>query len=400
MTPAPGLTVDGQAAVELARRLVRVRSVGGPGGSEAAAAELAAEAMRGFGWAPELVEVAPGRPNLIATLVGGAGPGPTLALEGHLDVVTEGDPEEWSVDPFGGEIRDGRLYGRGAADMKAGVAAMIHGARALELAGPFPGALRLLVLADEEGMMLGAKHAVASGALSGVSGVIVCEPEGGEICPTSKGALRLLFELRGKMAHGAMPDRGHSPIPAAAELVAEIARVQDRLQADPGRHPSLGLPYLTPTVVMAGSLEQMNVSPSSATLAVDVRTVPGVDHPGLIRALEDAGQSLGARFGVQVGLLVLDDRPPVETPAQDPLLLALARAHAEVWGRPAALGGVPGTTDGTIITRDAGVPSVVYGPGGKWIAHQADEFVEVEEIPRYARVYARAAQLFLGGGGG
>ena len=397
MTQSPIPPVDAKAVVELARELIRIPSVAGREGGERAAAELVAITMSGFGWSPHLTEVAPGRTNVVATVDGGGGPGPTLALEGHLDVVTEGDRTAWTVDPFGAEIRDGRLYGRGAADMKAGVAAMLHGARALQRSGSFPGRLRLLALCDEEGMMLGAKRAVADGHLEGVSGVIICEPEGGEICPSSKGALRLRFDLAGRMAHGAMPELGRSPIPVASSLIQELAEVQAALQADPGAHPTLGMAYLTPTVVVAGSLDQMNVTPARAALAVDVRTIPGVDHARLLEDLRSRCARLGRTHEVAIELTVIDDRPPVEIGAEEPLVLALGRAHSELWGHSAPLGGVPGTTDGTIITRDTGIPTVVYGPGGKWIAHQADEFVEVEEIPRYADTYARAAQIFLSG---
>jgi succinyl-diaminopimelate desuccinylase len=389
--------VDSEAVVELARALIRIPSVAGRDGGERAAAELVARTMSSFGWRPQLTEVSPGRANVVTTVEGGGGPGPTLALEGHLDVVTEGDRSAWTVDPFGAEVRDGRLYGRGAADMKAGVAAMLHGARALQRGGPFPGRLRLLALCDEEGMMLGAKRAVADGHLDGVSGAIICEPEGGEICPSAKGALRLRFDLAGRMAHGAMPELGRSPIPVASLLVQELATVQVDLQRDPGPHPTLGLPYLTPTVLVAGSLDQMNVSPGRAALAVDVRTIPGVDHSRLLDDLRHRCDRLGRANEVTIELTVIDDRPPVEIGAEEPLVVALQRAHSELWGRSAALGGVPGTTDGTIIARDTGIPTVVYGPGGKWIAHQADEFVEVEEIPRYADTYARAAQIFLWG---
>ncbi|MGH9067323.1 MAG: M20 family metallopeptidase [Acidimicrobiales bacterium] len=401
MTPAQ-IPVDAEAVVELARALVRIRSVhqaeGDPGEAEVAA--LVARTMRQFGWGAELTESAPGRPNVVATVVGGGGPGPVLGFEGHLDVVTEGDLGQWTVDPYAGLVREGRLYGRGAADMKAGLAAMLYGARALQLAGPFPGVLRLLVMSDEEGMMLGAKRAVADGALKGVAGVIVCEPEGGEICPTSKGAIRIRIDLTGKMAHGAMPHQGANPIPAMAEMVAEVRRLQEQLQSEVGEHPLLGWTYLTPTVALAGDQEQINVSPASATLALDIRTTPGVEHQRLIGELGAACSRVARDAGVSADLVVLDDRPPVDTPVGHPVVTSLAAAHAEVTGEAARFGGVPGTTDGTIFTRDAGVPTVVYGPGGKWIAHQADEYVEVAEIPRYARVYARAAQLFLGGQGG
>ncbi|MDA8300290.1 MAG: M20/M25/M40 family metallo-hydrolase [Actinomycetota bacterium] len=392
----PASFVDAEAALALAVELVQARSVfDGAGGCEREAAEVVLKTVRSWGWSPVVDEVAPGRPNVVVTVEGGGGPGPVLAFEGHLDVVTEGDPAAWTVGPFAGEIRGGRLYGRGAADMKSGVAAMLHAVRALQLSGPFPGAVRLLVLVDEEGMMSGAKRAVFSGALADVSAVICCEPEGDEVCPVSKGAVRLRVDLDGQIAHGAMPERGRNPLPVLGRLLGAIEALEARLQRDVPAHPVLGKNYLTPTVVAAGNPEQMNTSPPRASLYLDVRTVPGVDHASLVASVQAEAEALAGAAGLGASVTVLDDRPPVDTPATDPVVTSLLDAHERVTGTRPALGGVPGTTDGTIITRDAGLPTVVYGPGGKWIAHQADESVGVEEVGRYARVYAEAAFAYL-----
>jgi succinyl-diaminopimelate desuccinylase len=387
--------VDEEAVVALTRDLVRMRTVNEDGAREAPAAALVAETMRSFGWEPQVTEVAPGRPNVVAVVEGGGGPGRTLAFEGHTDVVTEGDPDRWSVDPYGGEIRDGRLYGRGSADMKSGVAAMLHGVRALQLAGPFPGRVLVCALVDEEGLMLGAKHFAGTDLARGVDGAIVCEPEEGEICTSAKGAVRIRVDLHGAMAHGAMPQHGRNPLPAAGRLLVALAALQEELQKAHPAHEHLGEVYVTPTVSRAGSLDQINVIPARATVAVDVRTIPGVDHAALVERVRELAAEAGDPDGVASELSVVDDRPCVEIPAGHPLVTALAAAHEDVLGEPARYGGVPGATDGTILTRDAGIPTVVYGPGGKWIAHQADEFVEVEDIVRCAHVYAAAADRFL-----
>ena len=388
--------VDEQGAVKFAADLIRIRSVDEPGrSSEDGATRAVVELMESWGWRPALTEVAPGRSNIIVDVVGGGGPGPVLAFEGHLDVVTEGDVSQWSFDPYGGQEIDGRLYGRGSADMKAGVAAMLFGARAMQLAGPFPGTVRILALVDEEGMMLGAKHAVASGSLDGVAGVIVCEPEGDEVCPVSKGAVRLRVDFIGQMTHGAMPEKGRNPLPALGRFLGELAELQRELQSSHGVHPYLGPTYVTPTVIEAGTAVQMNTIPAMASLYVDVRTVPGVDHDELLARVIAASSAAGARDGVDACVLVIDNRPPVETSSDDPVVTCLLAAHAAVVGERPQLGGVPGTTDGTIFTRDAGVPTVVYGPGGKWIAHQVDEYVDAASIGRYARTYAIAARDFL-----
>ena len=394
--------VDEDAVVALTRALVRARSVHDPaaGTAEQPAAEVVAAAMRAFGWEPVVAEVAPGRPNVIAVLEGRGGPGPTLMFEGHTDVVTEGDRAAWSFDPYGGELRDGRVLGRGSADMKGGLAAMLHGVRALEVAGPFPGRIVVAALVDEEGLMRGAKHFAATwrNLVGGtIDGVVVCEPEAGEVCAVAKGAVRLVLTFTGAMAHGAMPHHGRNPVPVAAQAVTALAAIEARLVARHGRHEHLGPPYLTPTALLAGDTDQINVIPAVATLGIDVRTVPGVDHRALAEAVRDAAEEVAGPAGVAVRLEVVDDRPPVDTPLDHPVVVALAAAHETVTGEPARYGGVPGATDGTILARDAGLATVVYGPGGKWIAHQADEYVEVRDIVTAARVYAETARRFLSG---
>ncbi|MGN9780674.1 M20 family metallopeptidase [Nonomuraea sp. ZG12] len=387
------IEVDARGVVEFTQALVRVPSTNDParGRSEQAAADLVAAKMREWGWAPSVYEAAPGRPNVVAVVEGGGGDGPTLMFEGHTDVVTEGDLSTWTVDPFGGEIRDGRLWGRGSADMKSGLAATLYATRALQLAGPFPGRIKVCALADEEGLMLGAHHFVAEGLGADVDGAIVAEPEAGEICAVAKGALRLRVDLTGKMAHGAMPQHGRNPIQAVGALLTGLRALERDLQERHPAHEHLGEVYVTPTVVRAGTEEQVNVIPATASVFVDVRTVPGLEH----QAVADRVAALAAWDGITAEVSVLVDRPPVDVPVDDPVVAALAAAHRDVTGAEPVYGGVPGSTDGTVLTHWGGIPSVVYGPGGKWIAHQSDEYVEVAEIVQCTRVFAEAARRFL-----
>jgi succinyl-diaminopimelate desuccinylase len=314
-------------------------------------------------------------------------------FEGHTDVVTEGDG--WTVDPFGAEIVDGRLWGRGSADMKGGLAAALLATDALARRGPFPGRIVLAALVDEEGMMTGAKDFVARGRMAGVDGVICCEPEGGEICHVAKGALRLRLDFIGKMAHGAMPFQGRNPNRAAATVIGALADLEAAVQARSGEHPHLGKVWITPTVMRAGEPVQMNVMPAAASVWVDVRTIPAVDHDALIAEVTDVVAAAAGELWVATAIEVLDDRPAVAVAEDDPLVRAVWDAHAAVGPDAPRLGGVPGATDGTILTSRTGTPSVVYGPGGKWIAHQADEFVEIDDLVAHAEVYVEAADRFL-----
>jgi succinyl-diaminopimelate desuccinylase len=391
--------VDVEGLIRLTQELVRIPSVHAPeaGRNEAAAADVVERTMRDFGWDVDVEEVSPGRPNVIGTIEGGL-PGPTLLFEGHTDVVTEGAPERWSFPPFAGDLVEGNIRGRGAADMKGGIAAMLFAVAALVETRPFPGRIVVAALADEEGMMSGVKHFVASGRADTIDAAIVCEPEGGEVCAVQKGALRLQVDAVGTMAHGAMPDQGRNPITALHDVVTFATSEQRRLQTLAGRHPLLGEVWVTPTVFLAGDSRQMNVIPADGRTAFDVRTVPGLDHGELIARFEDEAARLGAVHGVHLSVTVVDDRPPTDTPLDTPLVRSVVEAHERVTGARPPFGGVPGTTDGTILFRDAGLPVVVYGPGGKWIAHQADEYVSVTDLVTCAEVYLIAAELFLRSG--
>ena len=214
-------------------------------------------------------------------------------FEGHTDVVTEGDRRAWSFDPYGAELRDGRIHGRGSADMKGGVAAMIHAVRALELAGPFPGRVVVAALVDEEGLMLGAKHFARTPLAAEVDGVIVCEPEGGEVCAVAKGAIRLRLDLDG--CDGARRDAAARPQPDRGR--ARDPRVRSRRSSCSSRTTSASTSTSATATsrrpcCRAGDLDQINVIPARCSIALDIRTVPGVDHAALDRRRRGVGRAL------------------------------------------------------------------------------------------------------------
>lgn len=381
---------------------VRTPSVYDPdlGTTEEPAARLVRDLLAGWGWSPTWEEAAPGRPNVSATLAGARGAtGRHLIVEGHTDVVTPGDPARWADPPFAATIREGRLYGRGTADMKAGVAAALFAARAIQRAGAdFAGSLILAIVADEEGMMTGIKDFVARGHADRATAALVCEPEGGRVCIAQKGALRLRATARGRMAHGAMPEAGANPIPALARFLAGCADLERDLQAERGPHPHLGKPYLTPTVLAAGQAAQLNVIPAEAVAHLDIRTTPLTPHRPLLARLAALARAIEAQFPDRtIQLDVIEDRPPTDTDPAEPLVAAVVAGHAAEHGTPPPFGGVPGATDGTILWRERGIPIVTYGPGDVTIPHQIDEFVRLAEVHAAARVYVRAILAYLQG---
>jgi len=391
--------LDESGLIDALQSLVRIPSVYDPAVPDGNEREAAAYVMRlldRWGIPYRTREVAPNRPNVVADIAG-TRPGPLLIFEGHTDVVTAGDPAAWSVDPFGGEIREGRLYGRGACDMKGGLAAMLFAAQALRASGrDFAGTIRLAILADEEGLMLGAKAFVADGELDGAAAAIICEPEGDRVCIAQKGAIRLRVTFSGRMAHGAMPEEGANPVAALGRVVSSCLALEQKIQAEHPPHPYLGKFYLTPTVAAAGEREQGNVIPSRAELLLDIRTIPATDHPSIIERVRTTVQTATATIaGVSCVVDVVDDRPATETDPEDAITQAVIAAHRAETGDHPPFGGVPGSTDGTIFWAATGVPLVTYGPGITTLPHQADEFVDLDEVVRYARAYIAAALRFF-----
>lgn len=396
--------VDADYVVRLAQQLVQIRSVYEPerGNTEADAAHFVAEVLRGLGLEPTLQEAAPNRPNVIADWQGSSFNSKkhkTLMFEGHTDVVTEGNAEAWTHPPFAGHIENGKLYGRGSADMKGGIAAAIGALEAVKKVAPdLPGRIRMGIVADEEGLMLGIKHFIEQGWADEVSGAIICEPEENELCLFQKGAMRVSVTFTGVMSHGAMPYAGVNPIKAMSRFIEKVGELEQSEQTRLGEHDYLGLPWFTPTIARAPAEgeAQLNVMPAQAYLTLDIRTVPGQDHDELLGRLETYVKAIEtATPKLSIDLDCFESRPWTETSEDDPLVGALGEAYPLIFETPAKYGGVPGATDGTFLSAWATIPIVTVGPGDRTIPHQRDEFVRTDDLVAAARLYAAAAILYL-----
>jgi succinyl-diaminopimelate desuccinylase len=394
--------IDESELVALTRDLVRIPSVpraGDPAGGEAAVAEHVEQWFRKEGFDVEVQPVAPGRPNVVAAL-GDAGRGPTLLLEGHTDVVTEGDPGAWRFPPFSGELAEGRVWGRGAADMKGGLAAAMIAAAAIRRSGvPLGGRLVVGALVDEEGEMLGARHFCATPIGREVSAAIICEPEDNELCLEQRGVVWARVIIHGRMAHGAMPEAGVNPLAALGALLDESRRLERRLRRLCRRSPYLRPPTVTPTVVQApvSGRPQPNVIPGAALAVLDVRLAPGPDEAGVTAAIEELCRAVAARCpGVRVEWRPVGGvRLATRVDRGERLVRAMVAGVRQATGRRAVFGGVPGSTDGTILRSALGIPIVTCGPGDRLIPHQVDEYVDVAQLVDAARIYVASALNFL-----
>ena len=394
--------IDPDELIALTRDLVRIPSVvrpGDPAATEAAVAGHVERWLHAEGFAVEVHEVAPGRPNVLGVLGDGSA-GPTLLLEGHTDVVTEGNASEWRHAPFGGDLVEGRIYGRGSADMKSGLAAAMVAAAAIRRSGVRLGG-RLVVgaLVDEEGGMIGARHLCTTALGRELSAAIICEPEQNELCLEQRGVVWARVTVRGRMAHGAMPEAGINPITALGALLREAPALERRLRRLCRRSPYLRPPTVTPTVAQAPmqGVPQSNVIPSTAQATLDVRLTPGPDADAVAKEIDVACQRvMEACPGATVEWQPINGfRLATRVERGEPLVRAMVQGVRQATGRTPRFGGVPGSTDGTILRMTLGIPIVTCGPGNRLIPHQVDEYVDVSELLDAARIYVASALNFL-----
>lgn len=408
--------IDPEELINLTAELVGTNSVWDPEGgtSEQAVAEKVARWAAEQGFAVEMNQVAPGRPNVV--LRWAAGPGNrTLMFEGHTDVVTPGDPAGWCYDPFAAVIKGRRMYGRGANDTKGNLAAMLVAMAALKRSGvKLAGRVLGGVLCDEEDAMLGVLDFIERGHADHVTGAVICEPQDGFICTSQKGALRARYSVTGKMSHGAMPLAGLNTAPAVARLIDGLHQLELDAVTRPGRDKHLGWPSFTPTVIKApwAGPSQLNVMPGGAEILVDVRTVAGQSHPAIRDEMLELAQKvmryvqqhyaeydrrlkLERDHSLAVEVDFLTDRPCTSTDPADPLVRAAHWATGRITKTEPQYSGVQGATDGTFLWSLKNIPIVTMGAGARHVAHQMDEWVDLDQLVETAGIYALTALWYL-----
>jgi len=395
--------------VELTRDLVRIPTINPPGEFYEDCAHLLGDRLAAFGFDVDYID-ADGRPEHSAAyprvnVIGrrGTGAGPVVHLNGHIDVVPAGDG--WTVDPFAGTIRDGRVYGRGTCDMKAGIAAAVFAAEAIRRAGvTAPGAIEISGTVDEEsGGFAGVAHLAEIGRIARgrTDFVIIPEPLNVDrICVGHRGVYWFELTTRGRIAHGSMPFLGVSAIDGMNEAIAAIRRELEPMLArrvtsmpvvpDGARHATINV-----NAIDGGQPVDGIQTPCVADRCRAVFDRRFLIEEGFASAKEEIAaivrRALTSMPGVEHDIRDLMVVEPVMTPHDSPVVTAVDAAIRRVLGTDARRVASPGTYDHKHVARIAGIPHcIAYGPGELELAHQPDEYCRIDHLVSATKVIALA----------
>lgn len=374
------MRADRARVVRLLQALVATESVNPslvPGGAgERAIAELIAAECLAMGLEVRVDEVAPNRPNVIARLVGRR-VGPRLLLCGHTDTVSAAGMAE----PFSGRVDGDRLYGRGAYDMKGGVAAILEAARLVAGAGLPAGELVAAFVVDEEYASLGAADLVSR---ERADAAVIAEPTALDLCVAHKGFLWARLETAGRAAHGSRYDAGDDAITRMGHVLVALDRLEREVL--PQRtHPLLGRASLHAATIEGGL--GWSTYPDRCVLAVERRLLPGERDADVLAELEAVLRQAAERSpGLQGSVAVVMSRPPFEIARDAPVVRALVASVQAAGGRTPRLVGEHPWFDAALLGA-AGVPTVIFGPAGAG-AHAAEEWVDVPSVVTCAEVLA------------
>jgi acetylornithine deacetylase len=372
---------------KLACELIEIESVNPDlvpaGGGEGRIADFVASWLTGAGLEVEILEAVSGRPSAVG-IARGAGGGPSLMLNAHMDTVGAGG----MTDPFRAVVQGGRIYGRGAYDMKGALAAIMVAAKqacGLGLAGD----VIVAAVADEEVASFGTASVIERFR---AASAIVTESTELRLCLAHRGFAWLEVEVRGVAAHGSRPELGVDAIAHAGRILTGVAALDDRLR-EGKRHPLVGTGSVHASAIEGGG--EMSTYPDRCTVKIERRTIPGENGQtglGEIEALIADARHHDPRLEASARLLL--ERAPSELGADHPVAVALGSAGRAETGRVEAAIGVPYWMDMALLNT-AGIPTACFGPAGAG-AHADVEWVDIASLETCVRVYLRAAQALCG----
>lgn len=393
--------IDVDDLVDFVQQLTRIPSVNPPGG-EGPVAELIAQRLQRLGFDPQVVHTPSGRANVIGRYSSGR-PGPTLLFNGHMDVLPAGNG--WRRDPFGAELEDGKIYGRGVLDMKAGLAAALFAAQAvIESGAEINGDILYTACADEVGGGYEGTGYLASQGLIQADMAVICEPTGPDVFVAHRGALWADIEIVGKAAHGGRPWLGVNAISKAAKIVSALETELPPLFA---KRTHWCLPSPTLNIAIVGGGGKYNLVPDTCTIGLDRRLLPGETHEEALEQIRAVLVGVRERDndGFEFKLKQVLTIDPAEMPTDAPIVKACQSAYNKVTGAVSRIACTAGFEDGHFLINDLGIPTAMFGPyqpgpqGGDpqhTLSGGYDEHVQVDWLVKCIHVYQQLILDLLG----
>ncbi len=364
-------------ALKLTQKLLSYNTINPPG-DERDCAQYCGSLLEEAGMVVDTYEFAEKRTTIIATMKV-SGDKPPLCFTGHLDTVPLG-AATWTMHPFKGEVEGGKLYGRGASDMKSGVAAMILMARHLAKRKNMKTGITVVLTAGEESACEGAHHVAKLGNVLGAAGaIIVGEPTSNYPFIGHKGCIRLELTTRGKTAHASMPELGDNAIHKAARVISQLQDYHFNIPI----HPLLGAPTLNIGTISGGL--NINSVPDRATLGIDIRTIPGKSHRQIQNSIQQA-------VGQEVEVTLLEEAQSIATDIEDSWVQAVFDIMTGILGKRPGPSAASYFTDASVLTPAYGnPPTLILGPGEASMAHKTDEYCIISRIEEAAQAYMEIA---------
>ncbi len=388
MQSHPALIERTMTVFELLQNLIRIEStnpsLSETGRGEREAAHFLGNVMKRMGLEVHYQEWDETRANVIGVLKS-EGTGPSLMLNGHLDTV---GIEKMKIDPLFPLENDGKMYGRGTADMKAGIAAQVEALRSVIESGRKPkGDVILAYVADEEYRSAGTERLLKEYR---ADACIISEPTRMTVAVAHRGFAWIRINVHGRVAHGSMPEQGVDAIAKAGPFLTAIERLNE-LYRQKESHPLLGSASIHASTIHGGI--GISTYPDLCMIELEKRTLPGESDRTVAEEIEQVLAEIRMNDpGFRADCTVYFTRPALETPENTPVVKALSQAVSES-GCPLVMGGVPFWTDAALFA-EAGIPTAIFGPSGDGL-HSAVEWVELESIEATAKVLSR---LITGGG--
>lgn len=352
--------------------------------TEEEAARYVQEILQGNGIPAELSWAAAGRPNVLARIKGNM-PGPTLLYNGHLDVVPVGN--DWSVDPYACVVKEGKLFGRGAADMKSGVSAMIYAAIMLKRIGNFAGELILLFNVDEERVNIG-MHRFLKDDIS-ADYAVIAEPTDLDICIAHKGVGRYRVRTAGVPGHAAYVTNPESAITKMSKLLPLLEKLGSKIKSK--ADPLLGPGSLTVTKINGGTA--INIVPEQCEIEIDRRVLPGETRDFVLAEIKETFDDSEENEDYEIENYLFIAASFINK--EHPLVQILAKASKDVRGFDAKIKIFEATCEAPFLSVDKGIPTLIFGPGSLRQAHVKDEFVEIEQVVTASQIFIELALRLL-----